>query len=136
MRPLITDEENYGTAARRAHTVHGARATFPRQGTRANRNGARLGADIAIRLEERERFVETPDHQSQQKTRTGHPVLIGGAIGATAGLVLNATAYRTGESVCTGAALMAGIGAPSVPGSAHWFRAERFVCSLLHLGTM
>jgi hypothetical protein len=57
-----------------------------------------------------ERFVETPDHQSQQKTRTGHPVLIA-AIGATAGFVLNATPYRTGESVCTGAALMAGIGA-------------------------
>jgi hypothetical protein len=29
-----------------------------------------------------------------------------------AGFVLNATPYRTGESVCTGAALMAGIGAP------------------------
>jgi hypothetical protein len=58
-----------------------------------------------------ERFVETPDHQSQQKTRTGHPVLIGAAIGATAGFVLNATPYRTGESVWTGAALMAGIGA-------------------------
>jgi hypothetical protein len=83
-----------------------------------------------------ERFVETPDHQSQQKTRTGHPVLIGAAIGATAGFVLNATPYRTGESVWTGAALMAASARPSVPGSARWFRAERFVCSLLHLGTM
>ena|SRR5215510_2071423 len=60
-----------------------------------------------------EGLVETRDHQSQQKTRTGHPVLLGAVIGGTAGFVLNATQCRTGESFCTGAgnALMAGIGA-------------------------
>jgi hypothetical protein len=42
-----------------------------------------------------------------------HPVLIGAAIGAGAGFVLNASACRTGESVCTSAGnlMMAGIGA-------------------------
>ena len=52
-------------------------------------------------------------NQAQPKARSGHPVLIGAAIGAGSGFLLNATACRTGESVCTGAGnlLMAGIGA-------------------------
>jgi hypothetical protein len=51
--------------------------------------------------------------QAQPKARSGHPVLIGAAIGAGAGFLINATACRTGESVCTapGNILMAGIGA-------------------------
>jgi hypothetical protein len=51
--------------------------------------------------------------QTQPSTRSGHPVLIGAAIGAGAGLLINVTACRTGESVCStpGNLLMAGIGA-------------------------
>lgn len=51
--------------------------------------------------------------RAQPNTRRGHPVLIGAAIGAGAGLVINVTACRTGESVCSapGNLLMAGIGA-------------------------
>lgn len=51
--------------------------------------------------------------QAQPNTRSGHPVLIGAAIGAGAGLLINVTACRTGESVCSapGNLLMAGIGA-------------------------
>jgi hypothetical protein len=51
--------------------------------------------------------------QAQPNARTGHPVLIGAAVGAGAGLLINVTACRTGESVCSapGNLLMAGIGA-------------------------
>jgi hypothetical protein len=51
--------------------------------------------------------------QAQPNTRSGHPVLLGAAIGAGAGLLINVTACRTGESVCSapGNLLMAGIGA-------------------------
>lgn len=51
--------------------------------------------------------------QAQPNTRRGHPVLIGAAVGAGAGLLINVTACRTGESVCSapGNLLMAGIGA-------------------------
>ena len=51
--------------------------------------------------------------QPQPSVHHGHPVLIGAAVGAGAGYVLNATACRTGESVCTvpGNLLLAGIGA-------------------------
>jgi hypothetical protein len=51
--------------------------------------------------------------QAQPKARSGHPVLIGAAIGAGAGFLINVTACRTGESVCSapGNLLMAGIGA-------------------------
>ena len=51
--------------------------------------------------------------QAQPNTRSGHPVLTGAAIGAGAGLLINATACRTGESVCSapGNLLMTGIGA-------------------------
>ena len=58
--------------------------------------------------------VATPSSNSpQKKTRVRHPVLLGAAIGAGAGFVINAAACRTGESVCTsgGNVLMAGIGA-------------------------
>lgn len=52
-------------------------------------------------------------NQAQPNTRRGHPVLIGAAIGAGAGLLINVAACRTGESVCSGPGnlLMAGIGA-------------------------
>ena len=51
--------------------------------------------------------------QAQPNARNGHPVLIGAAIGAGAGFLINVTACRTGESVCSapGNLLMAGIGA-------------------------
>jgi hypothetical protein len=51
--------------------------------------------------------------QAQPKARSGHPVLIGAAIGAGAGFLINVTACRTGESVCSasGNLVMAGIGA-------------------------
>jgi len=51
--------------------------------------------------------------QLQPNTRSSHPVLIGAAIGGGAGLLINVTACRTGESVCSapGNLLMAGIGA-------------------------
>jgi hypothetical protein len=51
--------------------------------------------------------------QTQSGHRVRHPVLLGAAIGAGAGFVLNASACRTGESVCTAAGnlMMAGIGA-------------------------
>jgi hypothetical protein len=51
--------------------------------------------------------------QAQPNARRGHPVLIGAAIGAGAGVLINVTACRTGESVCSarGNFLMAGIGA-------------------------
>jgi hypothetical protein len=79
--------------------------------TQKNRNGARLGADIAIRREERRTVrgdagpsisTENADRSSGADRRRDQ---------SDAGFVLNATLYRTGESVCTGAALMAGIGA-------------------------
>jgi hypothetical protein len=59
---------------------------------------------------------QAPDRgpsQLQPNTRSGHPVLLGAAIGAGAGLLINVTACRTGESVCSapGNLLMAGIGA-------------------------
>src|SRR5262245_129429 len=104
-------KENYGTAARSAHTVHGARATFPRQGTRANRNGARLGADIAIRREERRKVrgdagpsisTENADRSSGVDRRRDR---------SDRRIRAHATPYGTGESVCTGTALMARIGA-------------------------
>jgi hypothetical protein len=52
-------------------------------------------------------------NQAQPKTLSRHPVLIGAAIGAGGGLLINVTACRTGESVCSapGNLLMAGIGA-------------------------
>jgi len=71
-------------------------------------------------VREVERLAKVPDigsSQTQQKAHHGHPVLLGAAIGAGAGFLLNATACRTGESVCTGpgnllmAAIGAGIGA-------------------------
>jgi hypothetical protein len=51
--------------------------------------------------------------QAQPSARNRHPVMIGAAIGAGAGLLINVSACRTGESVCTasGNLLMAGIGA-------------------------
>lgn len=51
--------------------------------------------------------------QAQPSIRNRHPVLIGAAIGAGAGLLINVTACRTDESVCSapGNLLMAGIGA-------------------------
>ena len=51
--------------------------------------------------------------QTQPKARSGHPVLIGAAIGAGAGFLINVTACRTGEGACSapGNLLMAGIGA-------------------------
>jgi hypothetical protein len=57
-------------------------------------------------------FSLAPTH-APSKARKSHPVMIGAAIGAGAGYLLNATACRTGESVCTvpGNILMAGIGA-------------------------
>ena len=57
--------------------------------------------------------LERGPSQAQSNTRSGHPVLIGAAIGAGAGLLINVTACRTGESVCSapGNLLMAGIGA-------------------------
>jgi hypothetical protein len=65
---------------------------------------------------ELERLAKTADTQSgktQRGTGGHHPVLVGAAIGAGAGFLINATACRTGESICTGAGnvLVAGIGA-------------------------
>jgi hypothetical protein len=63
-------------------------------------------------LREAERIVKIVANQSQQHRRVRHPVLLGAAIGAGAGFLINATACRTGESICTGGGnvLMAGIG--------------------------
>lgn len=63
-------------------------------------------------LNEHSRF-DRGSRQTAAKQSNGHPVLIGAAIGAGAGFLINATACRTGESVCSGAGnlLMAGIGA-------------------------
>lgn len=57
--------------------------------------------------------LERSPSQAQPNVRSGHPVLVGAAIGAGAGLLINVTACRTGESVCSapGNLLMAGIGA-------------------------
>jgi hypothetical protein len=59
------------------------------------------------------RTLDRSTGQAQPNTRRGHPVLIGAAIGAGAGFLINATACRTGESVCStpGNLMMAGIGA-------------------------
>ena len=81
--------------------------------------GARIAIPISSgplyqsAMRKAEGLAETRGPQSQPKRRIGHPVLLGAAIGGTAGFVLNATQCRTGESFCTGAgnALMAGIGA-------------------------
>jgi hypothetical protein len=59
------------------------------------------------------RLLDRGPSKAQSNTRSGHAVLIGAAIGAGAGLLINVTACRTGESVCSaqGNLLMAGIGA-------------------------
>jgi hypothetical protein len=90
---------------------------------------ARAGSVAPIAIEgplhrsvvrEAERLAKAPDiasSQAQQKAHHGHPILLGAAIGAGAGFLLNATACNTGESVCSGpgnvlmAAIGAGIGA-------------------------
>lgn len=61
----------------------------------------------------REAFSPRSPTQAQPGSRTRHPILLGTAIGAGAGLLINVTACRTGESVCSapGNLLMAGIGA-------------------------
>ena len=63
-------------------------------------------------VDSREAFT-TASTQTPSKRRNGHPVLIGAAIGAGAGYLINVTACRTGESVCSGAGdlMTAGIGA-------------------------
>jgi hypothetical protein len=77
-----------------------------------------LHRSVAREAKRLARMPETGSSQTQQTAHHhGHPVLLGAAIGAGAGFLLNATACRTGESVCTGpgnllmAAIGAGIGA-------------------------
>ena len=66
-----------------------------------------------LEFEHSRRAFDRGSSQAQPSIRHRHPVLIGAAIGAGAGLLINVTACRTGESVCSapGNLLMAGIGA-------------------------
>lgn len=68
--------------------------------------------DVRHRISRRD-MAERASLQTPPARRVRHPVLLGAAIGAGAGFVLNASACRTGESVCTSAGnlMMAGIGA-------------------------
>ncbi len=72
-----------------------------------------LQRSAALEFRHSRQALDLGPSQAQPNTRSGHPVLIGAAIGAGAGLLINATACRTGESVCSapGNLLMAGIGA-------------------------
>jgi hypothetical protein len=72
-----------------------------------------LRRSAALESRHPEQALEGGPSQAQPNARIGHPVLIGAAIGAGAGFLINATACRTGESVCSapGNLLMAGIGA-------------------------
>jgi hypothetical protein len=73
-----------------------------------------LQRSAALELRHSAQALDRGPSQAQRNgTRSGHPVLIGAAIGAGAGLLINVTACRTGESVCSapGNLLMAGIGA-------------------------
>jgi hypothetical protein len=71
-----------------------------------------LRLSAALELRHTGQALDRGPSQAQPNTRS-HPVLIGAAIGAGAGLLINVTACRTGESVCSapGNLLMAGIGA-------------------------
>src|SRR5262249_50543320 len=72
------------------------------------------GRTLAIerRIDER-RAMRLTALQTPPTRRVRHPVLLGAVIGGVGGFVLNASACRTGESVCTSAGnlMMAGIGA-------------------------
>jgi hypothetical protein len=72
-----------------------------------------LQRSAALEFQHSGQALDRGQSQAQPKARSGHPVLIGAAIGAGAGLLINVTACRTGESVCSapGNLLMAGIGA-------------------------
>ena len=72
-----------------------------------------LQRSAALELRHSRQALDRGSKPVQPSTRKRHPVLIGAAIGAGAGLLINVTACRTGESVCSapGNLLMAGIGA-------------------------
>jgi hypothetical protein len=72
-----------------------------------------LRGPAALEFRHPEQVLHSGQSQAQPNAHHGHPVLIGVAIGAGAGYLINATACRTGEGVCTfpGNMLMAGIGA-------------------------
>jgi hypothetical protein len=70
-------------------------------------------ATEAHRLDFDRRHQADASLQTSTPHRVRHPVLLGAVIGGATGFVLNASACRTGESVCTSAGnlMMAGIGA-------------------------
>ena len=72
-----------------------------------------LRRSIAPESQHLGRAVNRGRSGASASARRGHPVLTGAAIGAGAAYLINATACKTGESVCSapGNLLMAGIGA-------------------------